>query len=339
MTGKKTGAILLCILFGVVTTSLAVSLGIYKVFGSADSIKDITRASGLYDSVKISDLLTDEQTQLSGRLPLDNTTIQKILDDTFTPSNLEKNGDSAIDNFYSWLEGKSASPNLSINLSDQKDALAMNAGKAIAEKASALPACRSVQSVLTARSDPLAATCRPPGLSSAMITDLATVAAQQRLDQITSAQPASNTIALDQNNDVSKSLSVAPDAYQFLQILPWMLGGLALLLGAGIIGLAGSRSGIKMLGITSIVSGATVLLGSWLFAFALTELARRLFSSSEIAGLVSVAPKLANLVVEALQATVVPLGLILGGVGIALVVGAHFVHKKLRSSEVHSKTI
>ncbi|HSX36700.1 MAG TPA: hypothetical protein VLG13_01090 [Patescibacteria group bacterium] len=243
-------------------------------FGKPDRLESWLSQSKLYDhfvataidqsnkSVKNSQNVNDN----SGGLSLSDPGVQQAVKGAFTPATIQGAVNTVLNANYAWLEGKTATPEFSVDLSQQKATLAANLGTYAQTRAASLPRCASLSQV-NSDFDPLSATCLPLGVTPAAAGQLA----QQKIanSQDFLANPvitAQNLTQMNKRGDQSKQpyyqkLSQLPKAYRAATKLPWLVAALAVLSGVGVVFLAATRrKGMRRIGTLLVAGGLVILL-------------------------------------------------------------------------------
>lgn len=225
------------ILDGIVSASLDMA------FSHPDKLETWLNESGIYQNF-ISTALTDASNSMnSGNqnnsgISLSDPAVQQIAKTVFSPSLVQQYVTTLIDSNYSWLEGKTPTPEFSINVSTVKTQFAQQVGQYVTAHLNTLPQCTPSQSLATAEAnDPLQFTCKPIGISSTQI-------GVQITNQLQNNSGFFNTAVITQNsinpNGTTNSqpyylkFKEAPKIYQAATKVPWILAGISLLCILGI---------------------------------------------------------------------------------------------------------
>ena len=179
-----------------------------------------------------------------------------------------------MDSVFVWLNGKTPSPDFSIDLSSLKTTFAAEAAKAAGAKVAALPLCPAGLPGGADSFDAFNATCLPRGLTPAI------VAAQVQND-ITSGQgfikdpsfTADSLKASGSNQSVfADQLKNAPMTYQKVKKAPMVLAILALLTALGIVFLSPSLTrGLRRAGTVFLVVGFVLLAFAWALNYGVNQ--------------------------------------------------------------------
>lgn len=228
---------------------------------------------------------------VSTGLDINNPGVQQAAKAAITPDVLQKSVNTFLDSNYAWLDGKTAKPDFSIDLTGVKGALAANMGAYAQKRAIGLPKCLNVVQAAQ-QTDYLTATCLPPWITPAMI---AQAVEQQIADsQNFLATPVINAdnfsqIALNrQGNQANQKpyyqqLSSLPAAYRFATSLPWFSTVLAVLCATAVIFLAASlRNGLRRVAILLVGSGVTILFLIFISSAILKYVENKIFANDSV---------------------------------------------------------
>lgn len=265
----------------------ALTAAIASTFGSPEVIKNSLDKSGFYDNVVSGALQGFEEGQggesREGRPSEERTDQHMSLDRLETaaqqalpPDTLKSTFEQIVDNIYSWLKGDIETPDFRIDLSDAKARFITAAGGIVENHVAGLPVCTAAQSqAIDVGGDVFEWECRP--------TPVTPQAARTRVeselhnnedflkDPVISAEKLKNK----EGQSLFTNTSSAPDAFQLLRSLPWILLTASLVLGAVVIALSESqRLGFKHLAMTLAGTGVFLLLTTWLLSFLFDRAAR-----------------------------------------------------------------
>ena len=248
--------------------ALAIDAGIIKMVGSSAPIKKILADSGIYSSV-ISGALDQAKTSggdQGGGVSLTDSAVKQVAENTFTPQFLQQNTEKFLDSVFVWLDGKTPTPDFSIDLSSLKTTFAAEAAKVAEARAATLPVCPTGLSGSADSFDVFSATCLPRGLTPAAV-------AAQVQNGIASGEgfikepilSADSLKASGSNQSVfADQLKDTPKVYQKVKKTPVVLGVLALLTTLSIVFLSTSRTrGLRRAGIVFLVVGFVLLVFAW----------------------------------------------------------------------------
>lgn len=264
---------LLSALFSLCIITLAVTTSFNSVFGRPDTLKTTLQQSKVYDSLaaSVGDNIA-KNAQAETGLPAENPLVQNAITKVITPQKLQGYSEQAIDGTYSWLEGKTETPNYQLDLASLQGELGASAGDAAAQHVQTLPVCTLAQlrQLDPATADPFSLPCQPPNVN---------IAAERQ--KVVNELTANNTITEDntltaqdatdeQGQNVFQNLAYIPVVFQWSKFLPWVAGVLAIAAGAAIVFLyLDRRQGIKLLAKMLVITGVILLIGIWLGSFVL----------------------------------------------------------------------
>jgi hypothetical protein len=218
--------------------------------------------------------------QAQGSITLSDSAVQQAADSAFSIKLFQRSLNTFLNSNYAWLEGKSAQPNFTIDLTGAKQNFAAQIGQYVQEHITSLPVCSAQQLAeigSASNIDPLKITCRPPTLDAQAEAALVT----QRVNN--SGGFLSNPVITANNinpNGGSSSqpyyqkFSRAPKFYQVAVKLPWIYAVLAVISALGVILLARrKRNGLRRVGGSLVTIGVILLI--------IKFLANRLFNHLE----------------------------------------------------------
>ena len=252
--------------------ALALDYGVIKTIGNAGSVKQILGESGLYSSIIPSVLKQTGQIDTPiGSISANDPLVTQAANQAVPASDVQKNVESAIDNIYAWLDGKTPQPTFEINLSSSQSSFAKNLADEVQQRLASLPACTTPYT--SASFDALNATCLPIGVSPS-------VAASSLQSNLTTSDTFSqvNLNANDLKGNTpgqsifSDQLKNAPKQYQKLKKTPLVLALLSVLTAAALVFLRPTwRSGLRHVGVSIVVVGVFMLAFAWIFNAAVTK--------------------------------------------------------------------
>jgi hypothetical protein len=221
--------------------------------------------SGLYNSfvttaIKEASSSANNNSSSSG-VSLSDAAVQQAAETVFSPSLIQGYVNTFLNSNYAWLEGKTPSPNFTIDLSSAKQSFAQQVGQKVENYLENLPICTRAQAEAAAQSnDPLLLNCRPSSLNPA--ASGAQVAQQLAGNNgflnktVITADSINPNGGNHQSNPYYKQFSFAPSIYQLATKLPWALGVLAALCLEGIIFINPSRrKGLRRIAFTLAEAG------------------------------------------------------------------------------------
>jgi hypothetical protein len=225
--------------------------------------------SKIYDRLPTAALV---QTQKSGAdsgagsISLSDPAVRQAAQTAFSPDLLRHSANTFLDSNYAWLAGKTATPSFSIDLSSAKQDFAKLVGQAAAAHLAAVSACTPTQLVqLSIPVDSLSVSCRPATLTAqaegTRITEAVGNSNDLLSDPVVTAGSLNQDLKNGQGRPYYQKLSWAPRAYRITLKLPWILGGLALLSGLGIVFIAPSRRrGARRIGAVLLLAGIILVI-------------------------------------------------------------------------------
>lgn len=285
----------LSVLFFIFLVLTAWSVTTTLTFTKPDRLESWLTQSKLYDHFIATaidqaqkSVQTDQGQGLNSGLSLNDPGVQQAVTAAFTPQTLQNAVNTFLDANYRWLDGKTATPNFTIDLTQAKAALAANLAAYAEKRAATLPKCTTLEGAQGI--DPLTITCLPPGITPAMI-------GQSAQDQIATskdflADPVITAQTLNQSQGQGSTtekqpyyvkLSQLPKAYRVAKDIPWIVSVLSVLCGAGIVLLGSSRRrGVRRVGTLLVASGVVILALIFISKAALSAIEHRVFTNDAV---------------------------------------------------------
>jgi hypothetical protein len=223
-----------------------------------------------------------------GSVSLNDVAVQQAAQSAFPPQLLQQDVNTFLDSNYAWLQGKTATPNFTIDLTQAKQSFAQQVGKYVQTYSAGLPVCTTAQLIQLQNQnvDPLSATCRPATVSPAALG----IQATQQLS--TSGSFLSNPVITastfhpkdkGQSEPYYQKLSHLPKAYRLAARLPLILGGIGIVSVLGIVFIAPrKRKGLRRVGIVLFVSGLVLVAMKFAADFAFKKAETRVFNNSSV---------------------------------------------------------
>lgn len=232
-------------------------------FAQPDNLKHWLASSRIFDAVVPTIVAQSKQTGPNEDPSLSRPEVQTALQKAVTPEFLQTTSNHILDGTYTWLQGKTAKPSYDVDLTPLKAAFAGSLGDQARQRLASLPACTLSQP--STSDDPFVTNCRPPAAATEtqiqkLVSDITKeddFLGQSHLTADTQPSdhpPATNHTA--DNRPWYQQASKLPLLYHWMQIGPWLLGSLALLL-AGLIVLASptKRQGCRQVAWTVFSAG------------------------------------------------------------------------------------
>lgn len=246
-------------------------------FSTSDAIKEAADESNIYQTAvdNILDTAKKNTNNQDALLPIDRPEIEQAAREAFPPDLLSKNSGSIIDSFYGWLEGKTEQPEFSVDLSEAKQDFASGVGDYAVRRYESLPPCTLAQlRTLDAEVDPFSVECRPPGLASTSVRQEVINKVLGSPEFLADTNFTAEDLPVDeQGRNITDNLSAAPDAYNLIRTLPWLLGILSLLFGLGVLFLSDTkRQGVRSIGITFLGTGLFLGIAAFLAHWTFTQI-------------------------------------------------------------------
>ncbi len=259
--------------------------------------------------------------------------VQVAAKNAFPPELLQRSAENFIDGTFIWLEGKNPKPTFAIDLSGAKQAFATGIGNYALRRYTALPLCTPGQVLAT--DDILSVPCRVQGVDI-------TPAINQKVQEIATGKellekPVITPETLESNSGQTsqkpfyETMSELPKAYQLSKVLPYILGGLAVLSAVVIIFASTTkRSGLKRTAVPLIVGAVLLFMSMLVISFGIQKIDEAKITSE-------------NAVAALAQSTAVSIGRNAGGqlnmvylwfaigfllVGAGILIALHFTRDK-----------
>lgn len=207
-------------------------------------------------------------TDQSGGISLSDAAVKHAAEAAFSADVLQKNVNVFIDSNYAWLEGKTATPNFTIDLTEAKESFAQRVGDYVKTYLSGLPVCSDAQlaQLNPQTTDPLTLQCRPavldPATEGAAVTQQITSSTQFLSTPVITANNINpNGSVQDNGQPYYKRFSSLPQMYQASLWFPWIAALITLLSAIGVLFLAArKRVGMKILAIVLAAAGFIMVL-------------------------------------------------------------------------------
>ncbi len=222
---RRFGLSVAVLLFSFCISVGALFVGLYAVFETPQSLKQALDKSGIYN-ISAQDSLASEEATASS-LPVNDPGLQQAFSSSFSSSFVRQSSEKVIDNIYNWGQGRTASPDFSVDLNQPKNTFADNVAVYVKQRLDNLPLCTQIITPPTSLDELLSMTCRPYGISTAAIAE---TARQEVLN--TKLFSDNNTIDTSTFKDaegrpMSEQLSFIPVVHQYylvsLYILPFII--------------------------------------------------------------------------------------------------------------------
>lgn len=269
LIAKRLGLAVLSPLFIFLLFALAFDIGLAHTVTNPGTVKRMVSESGVYDTVVPNVLSQVKSIPTSyGNIPVSDPAIKRAVSAALPPGYIQENTELAIDNIYSWLNGKIAQPNFTIDFSGAKVLFANNVADTLQKRLSALPTCSLTQSreiLLSGSYDAYNAVCLPPMVSPAAVAELFKTGIVSQHDFLKNTTISAASIKGSDGRPLfTGQLASAPKSYRLLKKTPLILAILTILCGLGIVLLSRSwLAGLRHIGINLLIIGLIMLLFSW----------------------------------------------------------------------------
>ncbi len=293
---RKFGLVVFSVILFASLLTLAFSTSSNIAFTHPGKLEKWLNDSNLYGAFvenAISQAEKTAGTDQSGGISLSDTVVKQAAESSFSSAALQKDVNAFLDSNYAWLNGKTSTPNFSIDLSGAKQTFAQRVGDYVKTYLAGLPACTPAQTaqIDTQTADPLTLTCRPPNV------DPPTVGAQVTEQIANSSEFLSNPVVTAANVNPNGSIdqpqrpyyqkfSALPAAYQKATKIPWVAGALVLLSLMAVIFVAPRRrQGLKAVTVTLALAGLVMVLNKFASDQLFHTIRRHAFDGSTVGDL------------------------------------------------------
>lgn len=248
---------------------VAVSAAVITVFGTPTNIKDTLKNSGVYGDVvsSVIDQAKNNQTGDTKAVPIDNPEVQAAIKNALPPDYIEQNAGQAIDGIFSWLQGRTETPQFAIDLNEAKQRLATGVADAAYSRAIGLPPCTASQLQNLDRNniDIFTIPCLPPGVNLQAERDKLASSIASNDQVLDDATISSEDLPKENGQNVFDRADAVPTLYQWFVRSPWILAGLALVTAAGLLFLHDDRRrGLLVIGRALLVTGIILVVSALL---------------------------------------------------------------------------
>ncbi len=250
--------LLFCLLLGALATSINIAIA------QPDKLEAQLVKSGIYEGVvKFAQEKASTASKDGGNgISLSDPAVVNAAKTALPTTYLEKQVNTFLDSNYAWLEGKTAKPDFSIDLTTPKIAFAQQIGAAVTANLAGLPTCTTAQAKELGDYNPLTVTCRPASVNATAEGNNIT---QKMLgpdglfpNPVYTADSISGKDK--QPYYLDSAIQQAPKAYQFATKLPLAIGGLALLSAIGIVFISSrKRKGLRRIAFALVISGSILV--------------------------------------------------------------------------------
>ena len=276
------------LLFGVIATTINVNLA------KPTKIEAWLSQSGLYSSVidtavKQAQQQTGDQNGSSNGVSLSDVAVQQAAKTAFAPAVIQKDVNIVLDANYAWLEGKTPTPQFTIDLTQAKQTFAQLVGQYVTAHLAGLKVCTVSQAAAAQSMDPLTVTCRPANVNAKTAgTDVTQKLASgdgflsNPVITATTINPKNSSNNANSQPYYAK-LSQAPKVYQAASMSPWVFAGVVLLSALGVLFISvRKRKGLRRIGVVLVLAGLVLVGTKFAADAALKQLEKHAFNNSNI---------------------------------------------------------
>lgn len=229
--------------------------------------------------------------------PATDAAIKQAAEQAFSAQLLQQSTETFIRSNYAWLEGKTTTPDFTIDLTAAKMDFANRVGEYIRQSSAKLPVCTSTELAILqggARQggttqettvDPLTASCRPATVTPEAMAAETTARLSTSDDFLSNPVITAKTLNPRDNKGGSRpyyvKLAKLPQAYQASQKLPLVTAAVVLLSGLGIVLLSSKRrKGWQRVSLILILAGGLLIAVRFAADAVLQRLQHRVFNPS-----------------------------------------------------------
>lgn len=259
----------LCLFFGCTLLCLVL------VFGNPNSIKDALSSTNAYS--RFTDAVIEsgrqQSTKNSEDIPFDDPEVQNIIKNSFDQQTLQKDTEAIVDGIFMWLNGETAEPKFSIDLTDNKTKLANGLADYAVNRLASLPACQS----LPAQTNIYRITCQPVYLD---IKEQRQAVYSTIMSDTHFLKDTTVTFDTLVKHDSNFDYQAPPRYFGWFKTLPWILLIISLLLSLYIVFASRTRrQGFKKLSSIAISVGIALAIAPIISYFAIPSVYRGIQNS------------------------------------------------------------
>ncbi len=290
---RRIGLTLSASLFSIAIFLFATMLSLFLVFGTPAHLEKALSQSGIYNEAG-SAILEKNQSKSDDTLSLTNPTVKAAVQDALPASTVEHHVDTVIDSTYAWMQGKTVSPNFTIDLTEIKGTISTNLSKSLTTKLQSLPVCPAGTVIPTSTAAILSLTCRPANVSVAKLVQ----AVEQQAEGngiISESALTSQDIKNADGQPVYQQLRNVPKLYKNYVMALYVLPVIAVVTALGVIFFSKSRRiGVRRVGVTLVTTGLYATVFALLVLWLLHHYADNV--SNQITAMASLQGKIVNVI-------------------------------------------
>lgn len=249
--------------------------------------------SNLYGSFVESAIDQADQTagtDQSGGISLSDAAVKQAAQSSFSSSVLQKDVQTFLNSNYAWLNGKTAKPAFSVDLSDAKQNFGDRVGQYVKAYLSGLPACSAAQAakINSQTADPLTLECRPanldPDKTGAQVTQQIADSDAFLSDPVITADNINPGSSMDgEPAPYYQRFSALPSVYQIAVKIPWIAGAVTLFSAAAIVIIASRRrKAVKVLTVIFALAGLIMVSTKLVSDRAFHIMEKHIFNASNV---------------------------------------------------------
>lgn len=238
------------------------------VTANPDKVKGIISQSGIYPKVTpvvLENLTKPVQGEGQGvqpdELPLQNEMVKNAAIKVFDPQFVQTNLESAIDGTYTWLNGQAPKPAFNIDLAGAKSRFAQELADEAGARVEMLPLCTLQQQRELQETDLLSLPCKPRNVNIEVLKAEFISSVNNDENFLKETNVSAENLKDESGKSTLDNYKDLPKAFQLGKDLPYILGVIALILGAVIVFLSETkREGLKKLFKIFLITGVFVVL-------------------------------------------------------------------------------
>jgi hypothetical protein len=238
---------------------LAYFMAFSRVSANPGQVKHALAESGVYKKIPavIYDNSVDSEATTSASIPLKSPVVRQAAIDTFNPMLVQKSTESLIDGTYGWLEGKTNTPQFTIDLKAAKDDFA----ESLSTRLSKLPKCSAKQQGRIHQFDPYSAECIPAGTNAIALKKEIYKQTANSDNFLKETKIDASTLKDSEGKPIFMSYSDIPTTYQAALKVPYLAALASLLLGIGLVYTSRTkRTGVEKAAKILVISGFFIVL-------------------------------------------------------------------------------
>ncbi len=296
-------------------------------------IKNMIDDSNIYDKLVTAVIHDTIKQNNDSTLPLQDKSVQEAITSSFTPTSLQSNSESMIDEIYKWLDGSSTTPEIDVDFTSERQQASDKISSLTFDRIRVLPLCFATPETF----DPFTVGCQPPSsdLGTEQIKLGNTLAGESGiLPKATYSKE-----DLPRNNQglyIYERYDYSPVVYRWLKLSPYIVGLMLITFCALVVRFSNSRrEGFLRLGTIIVGSGVALIFTPILLSFVLPSITKSLsFSSQSDTGVNSLSNTLVNNITNNFYGLLLNVSLQVIVVGLVILLAERLTRPTSRYSDV-----